>query len=284
MSKLFPHPVLGEQFIDYKNKATYSVEYSRDKKNSATIVSHKLTNNNFVAEKINEGTAFFFTTVSAKQAIYRHSCIVDKSTTRNNYITAEQVIKLPDLPKGKNLVYHPGIFCKEKLELTMDSDTKLDSFFFDGPVSKTIVFKPYSVLASDGWTIDINPALSELFIIQPNDKIVKRKISTSFNASSNNLQIQIDVNNDLFRELSCNDKIKDQILAIAFAHALQELRDMAKQAVINDENDTGLLGISQGLELWLDEKGHPDLREIDNEFNPSEIATSFRPILKIEND
>lgn len=275
MNRIFPNPVLCADSIDYKDPSAYTYTAQRS---SETIISvtHTLKKGNFVSETILAKQSSFFTTVVGDRTLYRttYGHKNDKTYEHENdknEIVATQTFEVPKFRNNTVIYLHSGVanHCKP---ITKKWDEKTQITYIGRTLcNHSFTFKPYALLASGGWQKD-SPSLP-LFQIESSKDVEPGEMETTL-VTDVNLRIKIKMHPRLADMSKRKKHTRYQILTTAFAQALAEIKTTVQEAPQPDESD--LLIAAQDLALWLDNQRYPSWEEDD--FNPSLIATKFRPI------
>ena len=278
MSTLFPHPVLHDKTLDYRDPKAYEATFQRKTK-TILEVRHTLKRNTLVASLIEREEASFYCTVSVGGTAYRRTETI-AANIREDRITATQEIKIPAFRDRPEVFVMAGVLNQDAKPVSWEEAIDMDDFH-KSESSVTLGFPGHAMLACSGWRR-----------FYPMDALFRTKLDSQidegiFQAETcyqPTIRITITMGRKLFREVNDYPRgaARAHVLCASLIPALKELEERYRRCsggngADADDIDQTVLEAAEGLKQYLISKKIPTWE--DEEFNAVEAASKFKPAM-----
>ena len=279
MSTLFPHPVLHEKTLDYRDPEAYKATFQR--KNSGTVleVRHTLKKGTLIASLIEQKEASFYCTVSVGGTAFRRT---EKAAAdiQDDRITADQEIELPAFKNHLEMFAMAGVLNHDAKQVSWEKVTGMDNFY-KSENSASLYFSDHAMLACSGWRRFYS--MNALFQIK-SDSDIGPGVFQAETCYQPTIRITISMDHKLFDEVQTNPSgsVRAHVLCASLVSTLKELKEKHEKysegnGANVDDTDVTDLEAAEGLKQFLISKQIPTWE--DENFNAVEAASKFKPAM-----
>jgi len=271
LTSSYSFPVLEEDKFDYIKEIIYEVnQVDSDNKSNYIVFEHRVTDNNLIAQLLQNNEAKFITTVVLKSSMYRET--TDNILERISATQIKQKIQLKTTFETQSF-FSAIVYTGEDKEILLNaSEMGLDNFWD----ATTIELKKGAILAKAGWR-ELENTASDLLTIKKDDDM-KYGFDVSI-ISEEGGRFIASVEADLYDKIKQLPKNDSHLRSIVIHMLCVGFMNLAKDY----KNDDSELTNFKGIKLELKNKSIKTWE--DDEFNPNQVACYFlKHHIKLEDD
>ena len=266
LPRIRPYPVLATNSLDYQSDHKYETRHEiHEGTDSQLVLEHQLTENNLVAQLLQEGKAQFSCTFTSTSSAYR-----EVFTESGQLTTHKQIIELDRSRATYPLFCQSAIITVDEIFHVVAPDTDGLHEFWHGA---SLVFPKGAILAITPFWRANDPLRSILSVKKARDGVLPDGCFEVKEAEENGFYFEMTVAPDLYgclRNPGNATAHRDSIYSTALAQGFEILqtRYKEKEAWTPHHNLRGLFEMltSRKLSTWM-----------DDEFSPNRTVAKFHP-------